>query len=102
LTLLELTPALVSTYKLEAHKGLLVKEINPSSFIADVKAANGNDALGEGDLIQRINRTPVTDLKTFGEIAARLKTGDAVVLQVVGNNRSGRGGQMKIVQFTIQ
>jgi hypothetical protein len=53
-------------------------------------------------LIQRINRTPVTDLKTFGEIAARLKTGDAVVLQVISNNRSGRGGQMKIVQFTVQ
>jgi len=102
LTLLELTPALISTYRLEANKGLLVKDISPASFIADVKAANGNDALGEGDLIQRINRSEVTDLKTFNEIAARMKTGDAVVLQVLGNNRSGRGGQMKIVQFTVQ
>lgn len=103
LTLLELTPALISTYKIaENQKGLLVKEINPASFIADVKASNGNDALGEGDLIQRINRTAVSDLKTFNEIAARMKTGDAVVLQVISNNRSGRGGQMKIVQFTVQ
>jgi serine protease Do len=102
LTLLELNPALISTYKLEMNKGLLVKEINPASFIADVKASNGTDALGEGDLIQRINRTEVNDLKTFAEIAAKLKTGDAVVLQVLSNNRSGRGGQMKIVQFTVQ
>ena len=103
LTLLELTPALISTYKFETNiKGLLVKEINPASFIADVKASNGTDALGEGDLIQRINRTEVIDLKTFAEIAAKLKTGDAVVLQVLSSNRSGRGGQLKIVQFTVQ
>ena len=102
LTLSELTPALISAYKLEANKGLLVKEINPASFIADVKASNGNDALDEGDLIQRINRTQVTDLKTFGEIAGKLKIGDAVVLQVLSNNRAGRGLQLKIVQFTVQ
>ena len=53
LTLIELTPALVATYKLEGEKGLLVKEINPASFIADVKTSNGTDALSEGDLIQR-------------------------------------------------
>ncbi|MBS1794354.1 MAG: trypsin-like peptidase domain-containing protein [Acidobacteria bacterium] len=102
LTLSELTPALVQTYKLENNKGLLVKEINPASYIADVKASNGDDALVAGDLIQRINRTEVTDLKTFGELAGKLRTGDAVVLQVLSNNRSGRGLQMKIVQFTVQ
>lgn len=102
LTLSELTSALISTYKLENNKGLLVKEINPASFIADVKASNGTDALDEGDLIQRINRVEVVNLKTFGEIAGKLKTGDAVVLQVLSNNRSGRGLQLKIIQFTVQ
>jgi serine protease Do len=102
LTLLELNSTLITTYKLELNKGLLVKEINPASFIADVKASNGTDALGEGDLIQRINRAEVSDLKTFGEIAAKLKTGDAVVLHVLSNNRAGRGLQVKIVQFTVQ
>lgn len=102
LTLLELTPALISTYQLGANRGLLVKEINPASFIADVRASNGTDALVKGDLIQRINRAEVADLKTFGEIAGKLKTGDAVVLQVLSNNSSGRGLQMKIVQFTVQ
>lgn len=102
LTLLELTPALAATYKFENQKGLLVKDISPTSFIADVKLSNGSDALGEGDLIQRINRTEVSDLKAFNEIAAKLKTGAPVVLQVLSNNRSGRGLQMKIVQFTVQ
>ena len=54
------------------------------------------------NLIQRINRAEVSDLKTFGEIAGALKTGDAVVLHVLSNNRSGRGLQPKIVQFTVQ
>jgi len=102
LTLLELTPALISTYKFDSQKGLLVKDISPASYIADVKLSNGSDALGEGDLIQRINRTEVTTIKAFNEIAAKLKQGDAVVLQVLNNNRSGRGLQMKIVQFTVQ
>lgn len=102
LTLTELTPALVASYKLEGQKGVLVKEINPASYIADVKASNGADALDEGDLILRINRATVTDLKSFNDVAGRLKTGDAVVLHVLSNNRGGRGSQLKIVQFTVQ
>jgi serine protease Do len=102
LTLNELTPALITTYKLEGNKGLLVKEINPESFIADVKMSNGADALDEGDLIQRINRITVTNLKSFNDVAKTLKTGDPVVLHILSSNRSGRGGQLKIVQFTVQ
>ena len=102
LTLTELTPALAATYKLEGQKGLIVKEINPESYIADVKASNGGDALGEGDLIQRINRVSVTDAKTFGESVSRLKKGDAVVLHVLTYDLRTRSPQFKIVQFTVQ
>lgn len=102
LTLVELTPQLVETYKLEDQKGLLVKEINPASYIADVKSSTGGDALSEGDLIQRINRVAVTDLKTFNEVAGKLKRGDAVVMHVISYNRIGRAFQQKIVQFTVQ
>jgi serine protease Do len=102
LTLLELTPALASTYKLEGQKGLLVKEVNPESFIADVKASNGGDALDEGDLIQRINRKPVVDAKSFAAVVGTLKKGDPVVLHVVSYNPLARIVQLKIVQFTIQ
>jgi serine protease Do len=102
LTLTELTPALAANYKLEGQKGLVVKEINPASYIADVKMSNGDDALDEGDLIQRINRSPVTTLKAFNDTVAKLKPGDAVVLEVVAYNRLSRSPQLKIVQFTVQ
>ncbi len=102
LTLVELTPQIIETYKLENEKGLLVREINPASYVADVKTSTGNDALTEGDLIQRINRVRVTDLKTFNEIAGKLKSGDAVVMHVVSYNRLARNFQQKIVQFTVQ
>lgn len=102
LTLSELTPALATTNNLQGQKGLLVKEINPASFIADVKSSTGDDALYKGDLIQRINRITVTDLKSFNEVARNLKTGDAVVLHVLSNSRMTRTPQFKLVQFTVQ
>ncbi|MDQ3087214.1 MAG: Do family serine endopeptidase [Acidobacteriota bacterium] len=102
LTLTELTPSLAAVYKLEGEKGVLVKNINPASFIADVKNSNGSDALNEGDLIQRINRTSITNVQSFNEAAGKLKTGDAVVLQILSFNRQTRSPQLRIVQFTIQ
>jgi len=102
MTLTEMTPTLAEQYKLEGLKGLVVKEINQASFIADVKNANGTDALIEGDLIQRINRLTVTDLKSFNEVVARLKIGDPVVLHVLSYNSQARVAQLKIVQFTVK
>ena len=102
LTLTDLTPATAATYKVEGQKGVLVKEISPESFVADVKLSNGVDALGEGDLIQRINRTPVTSVRAFGEIVSKLKKGDAVVLHVVSYSGRERSLEMKVVQFTVQ
>jgi serine protease Do len=102
LTLVDLTPTLAATHKLEGQKGVLVKEINPESFIADVKLSNGVEALGEGDLIQRMNRVAVTDVKTFSEAVGKLKKGDAVVLHVLTYDVRSRGLQLKVVQFTVQ
>ena len=102
LTLTELTPDIARIYKLEGEKGVIVKNINPASFIADVKSSTGNDALNEGDLIQRINRQPVTDLKSFNEYVNNLKKGDAVVLHILSYDRLSRNTQMSVVQFTVQ
>lgn len=102
LTLAEMTPTLAEQYKLEGQKGLVVKEVNQASFIADIKNANGTDALGEGDLIQRINRVTVTDLKSFNDAVAKLKVGDPVVMHVLTYIPSARAAQLKIVQFTIR
>lgn len=102
LTLVDFTPAMAATAKLSGQKGVLIKEINPVSFIADVKNSSGNIALGEGDLIQKINRVSVTDVKTFTDIVAKLKVGDPVVLHVINYNPATSSPQLKIVQFTVQ
>jgi serine protease Do len=102
LTLTELTPALAATYKLEGQKGVVVKDINPASYVADVKVSSGADALDEGDLIQRVNRVSISDLKAFNETVSKLQPGDAVVMEVLTYDRGQRGLRMKIVQFTVQ
>jgi serine protease Do len=98
LTLNEVTPVLAEKYKLGTEKGLVVKEINPASFISDVKNSIGGDALVEGDLIQRINRVSALNIKTFNDIVGKLKPGDPVVLHVL----AARTMQLKIVQFTVK
>jgi serine protease Do len=102
LTLSDLTPTLASSYKLEGQRGVVVKEVNPESYIADVKVSNGAEAFSEGDLIRRINRVTVTDLKSFNAVVSKLKAGDAVVMEVLSYSPSGRTTQLKIVQFTVQ
>lgn len=102
LTLVQLTPQMAETYKLTGQKGLVIKEISPDSAIVDVKSSTGGEALGEGDVIQRINRVSVTDEKAFAEAVKRLKKGDAVVLHVAMFDPRSKTSQMKIVQFTVQ
>lgn len=103
ITVSDLTATLAATYKLEGQKGALVKEVNPDSFIAEVKSANGlSAALGTGDLIQRINRVSVSDTKAFLEAARTLQKGDAVVLHVLTFDAEKNRPAMKVVQFTVQ
>lgn len=102
LTVEDFTAELAKTNNLEGHKGVIIKEIDPASFIADIKNANGRGMINEGDVIQRINRVPVADLKTFNEIVSKLKVGDAVVLHIVNYNRFSKTAIPRIVTFTIQ
>lgn len=102
LTLNEMTLALAEKYGHTERKGLVVREINPSSLISDVKDTLGGEAIVEGDLIQRINRSAITDLKTFIDMASKLKTGDAVVLHVIGYSPRTSVRELKIVQFTVR
>jgi len=64
--------------------------------------SNGAEAFAEGDLIRRINRVTVTDLKSFNSVVSKLKPGDAVVMEVISYSPSGRSAQLKMVQFTVQ
>jgi serine protease Do len=102
LTLVELTPQVAADYQVEGQTGLFVKEINPDSRIAEVRSPAGGDAIGEGDIIQRINRAPVKDAKSFNEAVAKLKKGDPVVLHVIAVDPRTKTGRLKIVQFTVQ
>lgn len=103
LTLGELSPQVATLFKIEAQSGIVIREINQSSYLSDLRNSTGTEAaLTEGDVIQRINRTPVTDLRTFNEIAAKLRKGDAVVLHILNFNRQTRAVQQRVVQFTVQ
>lgn len=88
--------------KYAGTQGIIVREVNPSSFIADVKLRTGADAVRRGDVIQRINRARVVDVKSFSERVSTMKKGDPVVLQIISFDASGRLTQTKIVQFTVK
>ncbi len=102
LTLEELTPEIIKNNNFTGQKGVVVKEIDPASVIADERNTNGRGILNEGDLIQRINRNQVADLKTFNELVSKLKTGDAVVLHVLTYVRYTKTLNPRIVSFTVQ
>lgn len=113
LTLSEMNANFIKTFTLRGVKlgeifennqlsGLVVRRIDPASFVADVKDSVGNSALSEGDLIRRINRVTVKDLKTFNRIAGELSEGSPVVLHVATYDRRTRTIVPRIVQFTVQ
>jgi serine protease Do len=89
ITLAELTPQLMADKHLSNVQGLLV----PPS---------GAAALIEGDVVNRINRTPVTTLADFTRVLNTLKPGDPVVLNVTRTDPRGNRQVPLIVQFTYQ
>ena len=106
LTLAELTPQLIADRHLTGVQGLYVKEIDPNGLIAEVRVPPaGQQALNEGDVINRINRMPVTSLADFQRVLNGLKPGDPIVLNVIRVRRDQKGGDQLlplIVQFTYQ
>ena len=60
--------------------------------------------LVEGDVINRINRVPVTSLADFQRVLSGLKAGDPIVLNVTRVQRDVKGDRQipLIVQFTYQ
>jgi serine protease Do len=102
LNVVELTPALAALAKYDGLKGALVKSIDPSSFLADVGDLNGQNMLFQGDLIQRVNRTPVASVAEFTAAIAKLKTGDPVVFHISRTNSAAKKAEPRLVQFTVQ
>jgi serine protease Do len=95
LTLAELTPQLIADRHLVGVRGLYVKEVDPNGIAADARVT-------EGDVITRINRTPITSLADFQRVVGSLKPGDAVVLNLTRHEAVGDRIAQRIVQFTYQ
>src|SRR5215217_2725216 len=104
ITLAELTPQLLSDRHLTGVQGLFLKDIDPSGLIAELRNAAGQPMLVEGDIINRINRVPVTSLADFQRVLSGLKAGDPIVLNVIRVQRDVKGDRQipLIVQFTYQ
>jgi serine protease Do len=102
ITLQEITQQLIAEKHLTGVRGLYVKEVDPNGLAADVRLAGGVPALGEGDVITRINRVPVTTLADFQRVLNGLKPGDPIVLNVSRYQRDGDRIVQRIVQFTYQ
>ena len=98
ITLQELTPQTATERKLTGVHGLYVKDIDPNGIIADARPRS----VVEGDVILRINRTPVTTLEEFERVVSSLKPGDAVVLNVARYDPDARRIVQRVVQFTYQ
>jgi serine protease Do len=104
ITLAELTPQLLADRHLTAVQGLYVKEIDPSGLVAELRNPAGQPVLVEGDIVNRINRAPVTSLADFQRVLSGLKTGDPIVLNVTRIQTDVKGNRQVplIVQFTYQ
>jgi serine protease Do len=88
--------------RFKGRKGLLVRRIDPSNFLSEERSSNGSPALLRGDLIERINRKPVTDLESFKKLVSEFEVGDAVVLHVSSYDRDSARVIPRIVQFTVK
>ena len=103
ITLAELTPQLLADRRLTGVQGLFVKEIDPNGLVAELRVPPaGRQPLDEGDVINRINRTPVTSLADFQRVLSGLKAGDPIVLNVTRVDPRNSRQIPLIVQFTYQ
>jgi serine protease Do len=103
ITLAELTPQLMADKHVTNGQGLYVKEIDPNGLVAELRLPpTGAPALVEGDVINRINRAPVTTLADFTRVLNELKPGDPIVLNVTRTDPRTNRQVPLIVQFTYQ
>jgi serine protease Do len=104
ITLAELTPQLLADRHLTGVQGLYVKDIDANGLIAELRNPAGQPMLQEGDIINRINRVPVSSLADFTRVLSGLKAGDPIVLNVIRIQKDVKGDRQipLIVQFTYQ
>lgn len=104
ITLAELTPQLLADRHLTGVQGLYVKDIDANGLVAELRNQAGQPMLIEADIINRINRVPVSSLADFQRVLSGLKAGDPIVLNVIRIQGDIKGNRQVplIVQFTYQ
>ena len=102
LKLKELTPQVVTKENLQGManvRGLLVEEVDPNGIAADLGPVL---VPRKGEVVQRINRTPVATLADFQRVVDVLKPGDAIVLNLARYDSETKRLVQRIVQLTYQ
>jgi serine protease Do len=78
-----LTPERAQRVGVEGQKGVLVSEVEPTSFAEDVGFA-------PGDVISEVNGQSVTSVDDYRKAVAKLKPGDNVVFKVLRHSPTDR------------
>jgi serine protease Do len=78
-----LTPERAQRVGVEGHKGVLVTEVEPTSFADDVGFA-------PGDVIAEVNGQPVTSVDEYRGAVSRLKPGENVVFKILRHSNTDR------------
>jgi serine protease Do len=85
-----MSDALRKQYSIDNEvNGVVVTGVDQASQIA-------TEGIQEGDVIQEINRQPVTSIKDFDKLMKSLKTGDNVMFLI------GRGQSTMYIAFTVK
>ena len=71
-----LTPERAARVGMEGQRGVLVTDVDPASFADDL-------GFGRGDVINEINREPITSVDDYKRAVAKLKPGTNVVFKVL-------------------
>lgn len=78
-----LTPERAQRVGVEGQKGVLVSEVEPTSFADDV-------GFTPGDVISEVNGQSVTSVDEYRKAVARLKSGENVVFKVLRRSQTDR------------
>ncbi len=89
-------------HSVRGKRGVVVTKIEAESYIADIKSTNGDDALKEGDIIQRFNRAKISNLRDFSKKALEVNAGAAVVFHILRYDRRMKEFNPMVVQFTAK
>jgi serine protease Do len=73
LTVQEITPELAQSLGIDEQKGLIISDVEAGSPAATA-------GISRGEIVLEVNQKPVSDMKEFRDIIAKIKSGDNILL----------------------